>query len=64
MTKPKAVCAKCRKPIQNERYNVRNYIQHYENCERVAKFEFCDGCINELYNWIFPELTEDPEDAD
>lgn len=63
MNKPKSVCAKCRKPIQNERVNVRNYINHHENNERVAGFELCDGCIDELYNWLFPELSES-EDAD
>lgn len=62
--KPKAVCVKCRKPIQNERLNVRNYINHFENNERVAGFELCDSCIDDLYDWLFPELSEDTENAD
>lgn len=58
MTKPKAVCVKCRKPIQNKRLNVRNYLSHYVNNERDANFEFCDECIDEFYTWLFPELSE------
>lgn len=58
MNKPKAVCAKCRKPIKNNPDNVRHYVKHYENNDRVAVFELCYDCMGELYVSLFPELTE------
>ena len=63
MTKPKAVCAKCRKPVVAKRRNVRNYLVQRENTDVITTFELCEDCLDEFYVWLFPELSE-LEDAD